>query len=267
VENQVKYVRDNFFAGEEFNNREQAQKAALTWLRTTAGLRLHGTTRKRPLLVFEEEEQKVLLPLSSERFDVPVFADCTVHRDHHIQFQRAIYSLPTQYIGKEVFVRGDSALVRIYHQQQLIKTHPKKAAGQRSTDFDDYPKEKSAYAMRDVNYYISTAQSRGQKQGTFMADLLSGDVPWTYIRQAQMLLRLGDKYGVTRVETACTRALAFGLMNVKRVEGIIKQSLEKESAPTPTGTRIFNLPPPRFERDADYFSHHTTKENEHGNKR
>jgi len=267
VENQVKYVRDNFFAGEEFSNREQAQKAALTWCRTTAGLRLHGTTRKRPLLVFEEEEQKVLLPLSSERFDVPVFADCTVHRDHHIQFQRAIYSLPTQYIGKEVFVRGDSALVRIYHQQQLIKTHPKKAAGQRSTDFDDYPKEKSAYAMRDVNYYISTAQSRGQKQGTFMAELLSGDVPWTYIRQAQMLLRLGDKYGVTRVETACTRALAFGLMNVKRVEGIIKQSLEKESAPMPTGTRIFNLPPPRFERDAEYFSHHTTKENEHGNNR
>lgn len=267
VENQIKYVRDNFFAGEEFNNREQAQKAALTWCRTTAGLRLHGTTRKRPLLVFEEEEQKVLLPLSSERFDVPVFADCTVHRDHHIQFQRAIYSLPTQYIGKEVFVRGDSALVRIYHQQQLIKTHPKKAAGQRSTDFDDYPKEKSAYAMRDVNYYISTAQSRGQKQGAFMAELLSGDVPWTYIRQAQALLRLGDKYGALRVEAACSRALAFGLMNVKRVEGIIKQSLEKESAPTPTGTRIFTLSPPRFERDADYFSHHTTKENEHGNNR
>lgn len=87
-----------------------------------------------------------------------------------------------------------------------------------------------------------------------------------YIRQAQALLRLSDKYGVTRVETACSRALAFGLMNVKRVEGIIKQSLEKESAPTLTGTRIFTLPP-RFERDADYFSHHTTKEDEHGSNR
>ena len=265
VENQIKYVRDNFFAGEEFSNREHAQRAALTWCRTTAGLRLHGTTRKRPLLVFEEEEQKTLLSLSCERFDVPVWAECKVHRDHHVRFKNALYSVPTCYVGKEVVVKGTKALVRIYHQQQLIKTHPKKAAGLRSTDFDDYPKEKSAYAMRDVNYYISTAQNRGQKQGTFMADLLSGDVPWTYIRQAQLLLRLGDKYGVTRVEAACTRALAFGLMNVKRVEGIIKQSLEKELAPAPTGTRIFTLPPPRFERDADYFSHHTTKENDHGN--
>jgi hypothetical protein len=63
VENQIKYVRDNFFAGEEFSNREHAQRTALTWCRATAGLRLHGTTRKRPLLVFEEEEQKTLLPL------------------------------------------------------------------------------------------------------------------------------------------------------------------------------------------------------------
>lgn len=267
VENQVKYVRDNFFAGEEFSNREHAQRAALTWCRTTAGLRLHGTTRKRPLLVFEEEEQKTLLPFSDERFDVPAWADCKVHRDHHVRFKNALYSVPTCYVGKEVEVKGTKALVRIYHQQQLIKTHPKKAAGQKSTDYDDYPKEKSAYAMRDVNYYISTAQNRGQKQGTFMAELLAGDVPWTYIRQAQALLRLGDKYGVTRVETACTRALAFGLMNVKRVEGIIKQSLENESIPTPAGARIFTLSPPRFERDADYFSHHTTKEHEHGNNR
>ena len=266
VENQIKYVRDNFFAGEEFKDREHAQRAALTWCRTTAGLRLHGTTRKRPLLVFEEEEQKTLLSLSCERFDVPAWAECKVHRDHHVRFKNALYSVPTRYVGKEVEVKGTKALVRIYHQQQLIKTHPKKAAGQRSTDFGDYPKEKSAYAMRDVNYYISTALQRGQKQGAFMAELLSGDVPWTYIRQAQLLLRLGDKYGFGRVETACTRALAFGLMNVKRVEGIIKQSLEKESSPTPTVTRIIALPP-RFERDADYFSHHTTKENDHGSNR
>ena len=62
----------------------------------------------------------------------------------------------------------------------------------------------------ETNYYISTAQSRGQKQGAFMAELLAGDVPWAFIRQAQALLRLGDKYGVTRVEAAGPRG-AVGL--------------------------------------------------------
>lgn len=263
VENQVKYVRDNFFSGEEFTDRDHAQSAARTWCRTIAGLRTHGTTRKRPLLVFEQEEQPVLLPLAAERFDVPAFAECTVHRDHHVRFKNALYSVPTGYVGKEVGVRGDSALVRIYYQQQLIKTHPKVAKGKRSTDFGDYPKEKSAYAMRDVDYYIRTAKSRGDSQGAFMEKLLSGVVPWAYIRQAQALLRLYDKYGNTRLEAACNRALAFGLMNVKRVEGIITQSLQRETAPKPTGIKVTTLAP-RFERDADYFSHHTTKENEHG---
>lgn len=263
VENQVRYVRENFFKGEEFKNREHAQLEAVKWCRTIAGLRIHGTTRKRPFPVFEQEEQKALLPLSDERFDVPAFASCTVHRDHHIMFKKGGYSLPTKYIGKEVDVRGDSALVRIYHQNQLIRTHPKVAAGKRSTDFDDYPKDKSAYAMRDVEYYKRKAAENGEKQGEFMAQMLSGDVPWAFIRQAQKLLRLNDKYGAARVEVACQRALAFGLMNVSRVEGIIKQALDKQQTQTKPAGTVTQLPlAAHFSRPADYFSH---KENNHGN--
>lgn len=274
VENQVKYVRDNFFAGEAFTDREHAQREAERWCRTTAGLRLHGTTRKRPLLVFEQDEQPALLPLCAERFDVPLWAQCKVHPDHHVRFKNALYSLPTRYVGKQVEVKGTRSLVRIYFQNQLIKTHPKAAPGQRHTDFDDYPKEKSAYALRDVAFYIRKAGENGEKQGAFMAELLSGDVPWAYIRQAQQLLRLADKYGTTRVEAACARALAFGLTNVSRVERIIRQSLEQSSAPAapaPSVGRITPLAPARFARDASYFNHgtnnHTTQEDTHGNNR
>ncbi|MDY6850416.1 MAG: IS21 family transposase [Thermodesulfobacteriota bacterium] len=269
VENQVKYVRENFFKGESFTDREHAQRQAERWCRTTAGVRLHGTTRKRPLLVFEKQEQPALLPLSAERFDVPVWAVCKVHPDHHVRFKNALYSLPTRYVGKQVEVKGTRSLVRIYYQNQLVKTHPKAAPGKRSTDFDDYPKEKSAYALRDVAFYIRKATERGEKQGAFMAELLSGDVPWTYIRQAQQLLRLADKYGSSRVEAACSRALAFGLMNVRRVEGIIRQSLEQSSAPTmPSAStqKVTRLAPARFVRDASYFNH-TNKEDDHGNNR
>jgi transposase len=270
VENQVKYVRENFFKGESFTDRAHAQAEAERWCRTTAGLRLHGTTRKRPLLVFEKEEQPALLPLSAERFDVPVWAVCKVHPDHHVRFKNALYSLPTHYLGKKVEVKGTRSLVRIYFQSQLIKTHPKVAPGKRSTDFSDYPKEKSAYALRDVAFYIRKATERGEKQGAFMAALLSGDVPWAYIRQAQQLLRLADKYGEARVEAACGRALAFGLMNVSRVESIIRQSLDRPSeatTPAPSTQKITPLPSARFARDAGYFNHNTTKENDHGDHR
>jgi hypothetical protein len=167
-------------------------------------------------------------------------------------------------VGKQVEVKGTRSLVRVYYQNQLIKTHPKVAPGKRSTDFGDYPKEKSAYALRDVDFYIRKASEAGQKQGAFMVDLLSGDVPWIYIRQAQQLLRLNDKYGTGRVEAACARALVFGLMNVSRVERIIKQTLEQTPLPADRTGQIANMEPARFARDASYFNHNI-EEDTHGN--
>ena len=52
--------------------------------------------------------QPFLQPIS------PTWAQCTVQPDHHVQFRRALYSVPTRYIGHEVDLRGDSRPVRIY---------------------------------------------------------------------------------------------------------------------------------------------------------
>ena len=47
VERNVSYVRDNFFRGEAWLNLEHVQREAVRWCLQTAGLRIHGTTRKR----------------------------------------------------------------------------------------------------------------------------------------------------------------------------------------------------------------------------
>jgi transposase len=74
VERQVPYVRKNFFQGETFVSLVHIQDEAITWCTETAGMRVHGTTRKRPLIVFTEEEKQALLPLVKERFDTPAWA-------------------------------------------------------------------------------------------------------------------------------------------------------------------------------------------------
>lgn len=263
VERQVPYVRENFFKGETFTNRDHVQKEAEKWCRDIAGLRTHGTTRKRPFPTFEEEERQQLKPLSAERFDVPIWNDeCKVHPDHHIRFGQALYSVPEAYIRKTVAVRGDSRLVRIYHAQQIIKTHPKMSKGRRATDYADYPKEKSAYAMRDCAYYIRKGGENGEAQGRFMEALFVGDFPWARIREAQKLLRLAERYGTARVEAAARRALSFGLVNVHRVEGMI---IKTGDAAAPAGAVSATLPlfaSTRFERTADYFRHTDKNEKE-----
>jgi len=268
VERSVPYVRERFFRGEAWIDPEHVQREATRWCLQTAGMRIHGTTRKRPVEVFEQSEKSALRPITKPAFDTPRWGEHKVHPDHHIQFGKALYSVPTRYVGQTVTVRGDSKLVRIYAKGQLIKTHPCIEAGSRSTDWNDYPEELAPYAMRDPDRMIKEGRRQGAHIGRFMQRLLAGDCPWSKLRQAQKLLRLVNKYGRDRLNAACRRALAFDLINVKRVEGIVESCADKaqgNATPPPQG-ELFEITP-RFLRPATSFSHQepSSKENEdHG---
>jgi transposase len=230
VERQVPYVRENFFRGEAWRDVAHVQGAAPRWCTEIAGQRIHGTTRERPLVRFETE-RAALQPLERPRFDPPDWIACKVHPDHHIQVDKAIYSIPTAYLHKRLWVRADRKLVRAYFQGELIKTHPRQPPGGRATDYDDYPAELVAYAMRDPDRLVREGQRVGPHVGRFLERLLVAPFPWAYLRQAQKLLRLGNKYGHARLDGACQRALHFDLIHVGRVEAILKQGLDPRAHP------------------------------------
>ena len=48
VENQVPYVRESWFAGEQFRDLWETRHYAEQWCRETAGGRIYGTTRRVP---------------------------------------------------------------------------------------------------------------------------------------------------------------------------------------------------------------------------
>ena len=264
VERGIPYCREDFFRGESFRDVAEMQARARGWCRDIAGTRVHGTTRQVPRVVFETVERPALRPLAPEPFDRPTWAKATVHPDHHIQFRRALYSVATRYLGQRVEVRGDSRLVRIYHHGALIKVHPPQPPGGRSTDYTDYPAERAPYAMRAPDACVRQAAQVGAAVGQFVSVLLSGTFPWARLRQAQKLLRLADRYGAARVNAACTRALAFELLDVRRVERILHTALEREPGPTERGT-VRPLPA-RFARAPESFAHPPTTEEPHGDR-
>jgi transposase len=256
VERSVPYIRESFFRGEDWLNLDHVQRDVLRWCLETAGTRIHGTTRQRPLAVFENVEKKHLLPLEGERFDTPQWGEYKVHPDHHISFDKALYSVPHAYLGRTATVRGDSGLVRIYVDGTLVKTHPRVPPGSRSTDHEDYPAELTSYTLRDPDRMIRQAGRQGAHLGRFMAELLGGTVPWAKLRQAQKLLRMGAKYGWHRVDAACRRALAFDLINVRRVESILLQDLDQLTLPLGSKAEAKVLPiEPRFQRPRGSFTH------------
>ena len=253
VENQVPYVRERWFAGESFgDDLAVLRESAEAWCRDVAGTRVHGTTRLVPREVFQEQEHAHLSPAPIAPFDVPRWTQAKVHPDHHVQVAHALYSVPTAYLGRTLRVRMDRSSVRLYLGSQLVKTHARVAPGKRSTDTADYPVGTAPYARRSIDGLIGRARQFGEQIGIYAERLLDGPLPWTKMRQAYALLRLCERYGTPRVEAMCARALAFEVIDVSRIERMLKAARTAEDA-APSG-RVVPLPPSRFARDPASFA-------------
>jgi transposase len=259
VENQVPYVRERWFDGETFTGDLPAIRShAATWCRDVAGTRVHGTTRCVPRDVYEAEEKPRMQPAPSSPFDVPRWAKAKIHPDHHAQVGRALYSLPTQYIGKTLEVRADRATVRFYLGATLVKAHARVAPGKRATDARDFPSDRSAYALRSVDGVREIAKTKGEHIGAFAMRLLEGPLPWIKMRQAYGLLRLCDRYGAERVDALCARALAFDVIDTRRIERMLKTAQSSELHAETQG-KLIPLPG-RFARDPATFATRTNRD-------
>lgn len=252
VERMVPFVRESFFKGEQFIDLADAQRRAEQWCLVRAGMRVHGTTQRRPVEVFESEEKKTLLAAPSAAYDLPIYCDPKVHPDHHIEVAKALYSIPGHLIGQHVNARADSHLVKVWFRGQLIKTHPRQPAGGRSTDPEDLPQEKTIYAMRDLDKLIGVARSYGSHIGTFAEALLDNPLPWTKMRQAYRLLGLVRKYGAGPVEQACRQALEFEAIDVVLLSRMLARGRESELVVLATPNS--NVIPLRFARSSEEFA-------------
>jgi len=255
VERAVPFVRNNFFAGEVFIDLADAQRRVDVWCRERAGMRVHGTTQLRPAEHFRLEEQPVLAAAPATPYDVPIYAVAKVHRDHHIEVAKALYSIPGNLIGTRVDVRADRQLVRVFSRGQLIKVHPRQAPGGRSTDPEDLPSEKTIYAMRDLDALQRLAAGHGPAIGAYATALLDNPLPWTKMRQVYALLGLVKKWGAERVNAACERALDAEAINVGLIGRMLERGTEAGGPGVPVQQSLpGTLVTPRFARDDSHFA-------------
>jgi len=262
VERAVPTVRDDCFAGEILATLNDARVHACHWCREEYGERLHSRTQRRPREHFEAEEQSMLLPPPTTAYDIPLWSHPKVARDQLAFVAKAFYSLPTSYKGQILSARADQHIVRFYHRNLLIKTHPRKPPGGRSIDSQDYPLERRVYALRDIQSLQRQAASHGDAVGRFAAALLDNPLPWTRMRRVYALLGLARRYGDARVNQVCALALAAEMFDVPRLKRMLEQATASAPTPSPAG-----LPAPRFLRPASQYAlplvvHERTSENQ-----
>lgn len=259
VERAVQYVRGSFWAGESFVDLAEAQARVEAWCRDRAGMRVHGTTARRPAEMFTELEADCLLPVP-QPYDQPTFTRVKVHRDYHVEVARALYSVPEHLIGSYLDARADSELVRLYATGpggggKLVKTHPRQPPGGRSTDPADLPAEKTGYALRDLSRLVAVCAGHGTNVGIYAERLLDDPLPWTRMRSVYRLLGLVRRYGPDPVEAACGRSLDLDVVSVSKIAAMLAKATERQEPVLPAAAGSpGNSQGGRFARDPGEYS-------------
>ena len=78
IESSVKYVKNGFLKGRTFKEIFDANTQLKNWTNNICNKRIHGTTKRIPDEVFEQEEKSLLLPLSVSDYQIRSFSKRTV---------------------------------------------------------------------------------------------------------------------------------------------------------------------------------------------
>jgi hypothetical protein len=229
IERMVPYIRASFWKGRAFSSLEEINVALREWCLKVAGMRIHGTTRQRPLEAFLAVEKTALKPLPRDTFELATWYQAKIGDDCHAYAASGGYSVPYQYRGKTLDVRITGTRVQCFLYHELIKTHPRVGKGKRSTDWNDYPPEKGAFFSRTPDWCRSKARKMGDDV-TEAVEALLADHLLHHLRQVHGIIRLNDKYGERRLNAACRRALDFGDPAYRTIKSILEKGLEQQLA-------------------------------------
>jgi transposase len=103
IEKPYQYIEEHFIKGNTFQNMTELNKSGKEFMEKCNG-KLHGTTRRIPSLSWQEEQQ-YLLPLPKRRLMKSGLKARKVSLDSLVSIEGKKYSVPVEYVGKELQYR------------------------------------------------------------------------------------------------------------------------------------------------------------------
>ena len=161
-----------------------------------------------------EGERSLLKPCPRENWELTEWRRAKVHADCHVQVLKKFYTVPFQFVGREVRVRVSAKLIEVFDQDlNLLSCHARLLGKEtHSTDPRHYPAEKVALTQFSVQIALRDAEKIGPETLKLVTELLGGPYPLRYLRRAQGILRLHQSARVTReaLEHAAKMGMTYG---------------------------------------------------------
>jgi len=179
------------------------------------------------------EEQKELLPLPSVQYHYMERRTARVSSDFHVRFDNAYYSVPKQFVHKQVLIRATTTRVRIYSLSGELLRDGERARykGQWITDINHLPQNFREFSEWNSTYFIQRAMTVGPNTVETIRRILKSKLyeVQTY-RQCKGVLEFAKKYNKKTLEECCRQAIEFN----RTTYTFIKNSIPSIAAETIT---------------------------------
>jgi len=234
VEAKVGYVKHNALAGraEELLRFEDYLALAPYWRDQVANVRLHQTTRQRPIDRFEQE-RALLRPLPAMAFDTDEVVPAIVNPHARIVFDGNRYSAPPGLVRRPVTVRANRDEVRLLHEGQVVAQHARSyERGQVLVQPEHHLAALSLRHRPQLQALEQEFDAWGPEARAFHLGLNRQPVKTTvHVRRLRSLAKV---YGRTEVLAAIARAVELATYDAAYVENLLLAERRRRQLPTPT---------------------------------
>lgn len=233
VESGIHYFRTSFMDARPLTSWPQLRSELAAWVREVANVRLHRTTRQRPVDRFEGE-RPLLKPLPPQEPDISIPRPVKATSTARVHFDGNFYTVGYTHAYKILTLKASTFEVLVFDGAKLLATHPRSyergIVVENPAHFEGLlVAKKAARAAKATDRFLALAGASEESKAAlsaYLKGLVHADLNLHH--HLDELLRMADLYGRTEVLGALQQALkhqAFGAHYLKNI--ILQQRLAR----------------------------------------
>ncbi|MEA3347166.1 MAG: hypothetical protein U9Q21_03655 [Candidatus Auribacterota bacterium] len=222
MERTISYIRKSFLNGiGEVKSLSAINNTVRIWLDKTANVRIHKTTGKKPVDMFNAEQEK-LIPANQLPFDCATIKTVKSNSQFRVFFEGNRYSVPYEYASSILTMRIYPDLLVIYHDNKLIAQHNR--SYEKNMDFEDSVHVKKLLDERrnakDQKLLCAFLKLTGKAEKYYEG---IKERRFNSIEHVRKIMTLAEVYGKDDIRRAIDDALELNAYSCDYITNIVEQ--------------------------------------------
>lgn len=217
---------ETFFSLKQLNQRIAELLVALN----NRQMKQHPGSRQS---LFMSIDKPVLKPLPQNMYVYTQVKKVRVHIDYHVEVDKHYYSVPFALVKQQIEARITGQQVILIHQGHIVASHPRMyGIGGHTTNDQHMPVAHQKHQQWSPERFERWARDIGEPTAQLVSLYLQQRKhPEQSYRRCLGLLSLAKQYSPTRLNAACTRALATHVTNLKAISNMLSKGLDQQPLP------------------------------------